>query len=357
MIKADARNHIITTGTYQKGEFKASEDASLVGGHAYTVISAHEAEFEDQPLILFKVRNTWGKTEWQGDWSDKSPIWTDELKEKLGHTDKEDGIFFIKNTDYFENFESTSVCIFEDSHKSSWMRTTGEEGRSGREAYFSLNVINPRKDVSFILSQISDKFNGVIEGYEISQAKMVIGRKSKSKSFPWEFVASVHGWSDEDTYWHTDKLEPGEYCIYTTVQFKDPKIYDEWSFRLYSDGQPPITKIDKPDPNFLHQVWGHWAHQNAEMRELDDDKDCRLFGGIHEETGWLIYHFENLSKAKKKMKGVCKLDNYSGLCPPADLLEYNEFVLKPGETKSWAVYGKMDEGVSMQHIQDAVIEE
>ena len=44
----------------------------------------HEIESQGQSVRLVKLRNPWGTgVEWNGDWSDKSPLWTPELKEEL----------------------------------------------------------------------------------------------------------------------------------------------------------------------------------------------------------------------------------------------------------------------------------
>lgn len=43
----------------------------LVHGHAYSIIDVMRAH----GFSLIKLRNPWGHGEWQGDWSDKSPLW------------------------------------------------------------------------------------------------------------------------------------------------------------------------------------------------------------------------------------------------------------------------------------------
>ncbi len=119
----------MTTGTYSSGPFADKE--GLVGGHSYTLISAHHVKREGQPVTLLKIRNTWGKTEWQGDWSDKSDIWTDELKKEVEFTDAEDGIFFMACEDYHKCFESTAFAYYKDNYTSTCVRTTGSEGQCG----------------------------------------------------------------------------------------------------------------------------------------------------------------------------------------------------------------------------------
>ena len=44
---------------------------------------------------LRKFVFTGGRTEWTGEWSDSSPLWTAELKAELGFTAKNDGTFWM----------------------------------------------------------------------------------------------------------------------------------------------------------------------------------------------------------------------------------------------------------------------
>lgn len=45
----------------------------LVPGHAYTVIIIKEIKGN----LLLNLRNPWGHFEWNGDWGDNSPLWTE----------------------------------------------------------------------------------------------------------------------------------------------------------------------------------------------------------------------------------------------------------------------------------------
>lgn len=84
----------------------------VVSGHAYSLISVHEVQVGGIPVRLMKMRNPWGSgVEWKGDWSDHSPIWTPDLKQKLGWTDAVDGLFFISLSDYLSHYSSTAVCF------------------------------------------------------------------------------------------------------------------------------------------------------------------------------------------------------------------------------------------------------
>ncbi|KAK5696884.1 hypothetical protein LTR17_024203 [Elasticomyces elasticus] len=74
----------------------------VIGGHAYAVLQA----WEEGDLRLLKLRNPWGETEWEGDWSDGSKLWTPAMMTKLGHTFGDDGVFWISYKDFLKHFRS-----------------------------------------------------------------------------------------------------------------------------------------------------------------------------------------------------------------------------------------------------------
>ena len=60
---------------------------------------------------MLKLRNPWGSGEWQGDWSDKSQLWTPQIKQQVKFTEGDDGVFFIEFGDYLQHFSWTSICV------------------------------------------------------------------------------------------------------------------------------------------------------------------------------------------------------------------------------------------------------
>ena len=80
--------------------FTETVSKGIVTSHGYAVIGVHEIVQHGETIRLLKLRNPWGSSEWDGDWSDKSHKWTPDLRQQLGHKDAEDGIFFIALTDY-----------------------------------------------------------------------------------------------------------------------------------------------------------------------------------------------------------------------------------------------------------------
>lgn len=78
ILDADRRDFIILASSTGSGE--AENDVGVIGGHAYSVISAHSVQAHGNLVKLLKLRNPWGRGEWTGDWSDKSSLWTPALK-------------------------------------------------------------------------------------------------------------------------------------------------------------------------------------------------------------------------------------------------------------------------------------
>lgn len=77
------------------------DERGMVSNHAYSII---EARTIPDGTRLLKVRNPWGDTEWEGDYSDRSKKWTEELRKLLKHEDKDDGIFWITYRDLLRHY-------------------------------------------------------------------------------------------------------------------------------------------------------------------------------------------------------------------------------------------------------------
>lgn len=70
-------------------DYRPSDDEGFVRGHAYSVLAAREIKDpkdDKKTLRLLKIRNPWGKTEWNGAWSDGSKEWTPDVMRELDHT-------------------------------------------------------------------------------------------------------------------------------------------------------------------------------------------------------------------------------------------------------------------------------
>ncbi|KAF7128430.1 hypothetical protein CNMCM5793_003160 [Aspergillus hiratsukae] len=69
--------------------------------HSYSIMDAKEVD----GCRLLRLRNPWGKKEWNGAWSDGSEQWTPEWMQKLDHKFGNDGFFWISYEDLLKKYQ------------------------------------------------------------------------------------------------------------------------------------------------------------------------------------------------------------------------------------------------------------
>ena len=102
---AQEKGFLMTAGTNIDTEELNMESLGLIPGHAYSVIKVEEINTKDGKEKLVNLRNPWGHGEWNGDWCDSSPKWTEEIRDKLvNHDIKDDGSFWMSFKDFYKYF-------------------------------------------------------------------------------------------------------------------------------------------------------------------------------------------------------------------------------------------------------------
>ncbi|KAM8799931.1 calpain-6 [Eudromia elegans] len=93
----------------------------LVVGHAYSVTAVRKLRlgerlilsFKAEKLFMIRLRNPWGKREWNGAWSDNSEEWkkvSSSERKRLGLTVENDGEFWMTFEDWCKNFTDVDIC-------------------------------------------------------------------------------------------------------------------------------------------------------------------------------------------------------------------------------------------------------
>mmetsp|Transcript_27152 Transcript_27152/g.43613 ORF Transcript_27152/g.43613 Transcript_27152/m.43613 type:complete len:797 (+) Transcript_27152:3202-5592(+) len=112
-------------------------------------------------LRMIQLRNPWGKHEWRGAFSRKSPEWNPSLRKDLGQTDANDGIFWMKFDDFLAHFSSGTIDVCKAPavgtswHLSSfsgviepeswWAKACLELDTCGKAAWVHFSIIQPTK--------------------------------------------------------------------------------------------------------------------------------------------------------------------------------------------------------------------
>ena len=114
-LKSCDKQHMMMCLSSNQGESPEEQGADgIVRGHAYSLLAVYEFEHYGEIVKLLKVRNPWASNEWKGAWSDGSGEWTPQLDAKLGHTNEDDGVFFIPYDDMLDKYRSTHICCNPD---------------------------------------------------------------------------------------------------------------------------------------------------------------------------------------------------------------------------------------------------
>eukprot|EP00494_Astrolonche_serrata_P027401 UN27664 len=97
---------LVTIGTSSKKQEKLKGTGIQVK-HSYSILDAKE----EMGHKLCCIRNPWGKTEWQGDWSDKSELWNKKTEAAFKPTkDPSDGTFWMSYKDVLTYFSDIDLC-------------------------------------------------------------------------------------------------------------------------------------------------------------------------------------------------------------------------------------------------------
>ncbi|KAF2453830.1 hypothetical protein BDY21DRAFT_257149, partial [Lineolata rhizophorae] len=141
---------------------KHGERKGIQEKHAYSIMEARELDGHR----LLKLRNPWGRSEWQGKWSDGSEEWTPERMEKLNHKFGDDGVFWISYKDlltHYQHFDRTRLFGPEWTVTQQWTSVQVPWTVDYLDTKFNINL-SAASPVVIVLSQLDDRYFIGLEG-------------------------------------------------------------------------------------------------------------------------------------------------------------------------------------------------
>uniref|UniRef100_A0AAY5KUA5 Calpain 6 n=1 Tax=Esox lucius TaxID=8010 RepID=A0AAY5KUA5_ESOLU len=300
-------------------EREARMACGLMKGHAYSVTAVKKvrlghglvAYFQNETIPLIRMRNPWGKVEWNGPWSDSSAEWEkvgSKERGNLGITVKDDGEFWMAFTDWCKYFTEADVCRLintsllstektwhEVVHFGSWTKDTDPlKNRSGgcmnhkqtflQNPQYLFDVTKEIDEVLISLQQKDMKIHKSIgqgENLTIGFAifKVELNRKYRMHDLITQTNVQTSTYINSRTVFMRVKLPKGRYVIIpTTFQ---PQILGDFMLRLYSGEDSGCRELtgDKPSvrcwtvftgyPQVVTQLYIH----GAEGLENQDSAD------------------------------------------------------------------------------------
>ncbi|UPL03624.1 hypothetical protein LCI18_014558 [Fusarium solani-melongenae] len=130
--------------------------------HAYSIQKAVEIDGKR----LLKLKNPWGKGEWNGPWSDGSKEWTPEWLTKLDHRFGDDGDFWISYEDLlrkYQSFDRTRLFTPEWRVTQVWTTLSVPWALDYHDTHFSFTITKPGP-VVIVLAQLDDRYFRGLEG-------------------------------------------------------------------------------------------------------------------------------------------------------------------------------------------------
>lgn len=249
LCKYDQAGYLMVAGTpgsdtFTKGDKSQIPMSGLIPGHAYTLLSAHEAN----GVRLLRLRNPWGDHEWTGDWSDKSSLWTQAMKDAVTPKpsfDANDGEFWMCYRDFLSHFSSVGVAFLSDS----WSTTRNMLSTDGTDMcrqVVSIRSSSPIKKGFITLFQQDERMQGAPPYTQLSFA--LYGPLEDGK--PQAEVLRSHLWPVRELVEeipHSKPLPAGEYLVAIFTPKKVPDRQLTLVLQLDVTGHCEVTTKEADD--------------------------------------------------------------------------------------------------------------
>ncbi|XP_077395624.1 calpain-1 catalytic subunit [Festucalex cinctus] len=340
MCRAGQSMSLMGCGTPQ-GETPANTvlPNGLVQGHAYTVTGVKQMMSRGQPVYLVRLLNPWGKGEWNGDWSDRSPLW-----ETVSPQDRalclsvvENGEFWMSLGEFCRFYNDLDICClcpdFLDENSSCHWKTSFYEGRwlAGKTAGGCMNEqsfwTNPQyrvridqvhsecvskqgeRNMLVSLMQKPDKRNRALVktlhiGFSVFEVPQEL--KAQREMFPASFfstnkpVVQTKNYINAREVMELVMLRPGDYLIVPAT------------FKPNETASFILTIVSKAEAHIHETSGGHSYGRKDSAVETDADDDRRilfrqLFDKYDEVDAELLQKLLN----DKVLKGDLKTGGFS----------------------------------------------
>ena len=224
--EADLKKYIIVSSS---GEEERTN--GIIKNLSYTFLSIFKI---DQNRTLVKMRNPWGQGEWNGDWSDKSSLWTPELKQKVNYQNNvDDGVFYMDFRDFFSSFSLTTIAHYREEYFSSSYNTDLPDNSD----LFLQFEVAAAGEYYFGVCQASNK-HFVAMDYKYGLVSFVVGMQNGAGQ--WEYVASAQG-TRANKHDLGAACKPGKYLVIIYANWES--ACDDISFNVYGPQQVKISSV------------------------------------------------------------------------------------------------------------------
>ena len=235
ILQSDQEDHIMAAGVDNDEEPQKLEQIGLVGGHSYGLIAAATVQSRGQDVNIVQLRNPWGQFEWQGDWGDKSDLWTEQSKAQVGFQDVDDGTFWMAFDDFKTHFSRVQICKYKNGFQFSHEKV--------KSNMYDFNLIKFQicdgGPQTISISQKDERCMNRRSLYEYSNCRIIVMKLLNNQDMKngVTFLKGTKGYQERDTYIEFDNLNRGTYYAYVEMEWHDSVTYEQRQFNITNYGQ------------------------------------------------------------------------------------------------------------------------
>jgi len=256
---------------------EAQQTSGLLVNHAYSIIDCQEV----QGHRLMRIRNPWGKGEWQGPWADNSKEWTPALLKHFHYDFANDGTFFMVYEDFIKNFNRVYVLrLMTDDEGEVWYKSTFHGEFRGESAGGCTNNPTWPKNPQYGI-KVSHHNTKVFINFSQPDLRYVTKQNplAHRKSYPpigVVVMTAPHLDYKKTTYFQDERVatslfcgmrdnslefiaDPGNYIIMPCTF--NPNIEFKFELAVYTEPKCPVFEITKTLPK--KEIKGAWIGQSA----------------------------------------------------------------------------------------------
>ena len=242
LLLFDKNNYIIcvSAGDSENSTPKDCENVGINTFHSYSVLSIRELDYNLTKLRFIQLRNPWGVQEWIGDWSNTSPLWTEELKKRVDYANKDKGTFFIEYKDFIKYFGSIVVCKYHDDYHS--------------RSFIVFQELNSYKCFTFQVSKVTTGYIIIhqlekrfmrenYKDYGYSKVSCLLARVDENKGLQsiGEGAERIQAQSIISV-----NLNPGTYVLYVRIDWNQ-KYVDQYCINTYASNDIVMHNMEYDD--------------------------------------------------------------------------------------------------------------
>ena len=281
LIDGEKKGFVMTAGTTGKDYI---EEYGLEPAHAYTVLGIHEIKGER----VIRLRNPWGMEEFNGDWSDYSSKWTDDLKKQYNYFEKDDGDFFMGYKDFIKYFVTMGFAKLHAKFSSSKIKIKRDEAtkcqlikvtipEDDTLVYFQLFAKNPR---------IPNK-KGEYPKFALNSLILV----DKYFNYIGSSASSDMHICVEST------LKKGEYYLFcdTNFRFNPTKGKHGYTVTAYSGVNIPLENVTDKNavPDLLRKAMIDYCKKKEKPNPQKNGVNVYVTKAYNEDIPYIVLTFEN----------------------------------------------------------------